>query len=157
MAKRKPPDPKIEALRQRASLNPHPGRVSDPLFVGATANFFDARDLVQVKYELVRRVRVDGHPASRAAVAFGVSRPSFYQAQAALARGGLAALVPKKPGPRRAHKLDEEVVNFLLQERTADVSLSSLELARHVRQRFGRKVHPRSVERALARREKKRP
>src|SRR5207249_5211127 len=157
MAKRKPPDPKIEALRQPASLNPHPGRVSDPLFVNAQATFFAARDLVQVKYEMVRRVRVEGHPASRAAVAFGVSRPSFYQAQSALERGGLAALVPKKPGPRRAHKLDEEVVTFLVQERTADPSLSSRELAGHVRQQFGRKVHPRSVERALARREKKRP
>src|SRR3989442_13799362 len=155
MAKRQPPDPKIEALRQRASLNPHPERVSDALFVGAGATFFDARDLVQVKYEMVRRVRVDGHPASRTAVAFGVSRPSFYQAQSALQRAGLAALVPQKPGPRPAHKLDENVVKFLLQERTADPSLRAPELARCVRKRFGRRVHPRSVERALARREKK--
>ena len=155
MAKPRPPDPKIEALRQRASLNPHPDRVSDPLFAGA--DFFDARDLVQVKYEMVRRVRVDRHPASRAAAAFGVSRPSFYQAQAALQTGGLGALVPKKPGPRRAHKLDGDVVDFLGRERSADPSVSSPELARRVRERFGRKVHPRSVERALTRREKKQP
>ena len=87
---------------------------------------------------------------------FGFSRPSFYQAQRALERGGLAALVPKKPGPRRAHKLSAEVVDFLQEERALDASLRSLELARRVQQRFGRKVHPRSVERALARREKKR-
>ena len=43
------------------------------------------------------------------------SRPVLYQAQAALTRGGLAALVPKKPGPRRAHKLSPEVVDFLHQ------------------------------------------
>ena len=155
MASRRPPDPKIESLRQQGALHPHPDRVLDPLF--AEGGFFDARDLVQVKYEMVRRVRVDGHPASRAAAAFGVSRPSFYQAQAALQTGGLVALVPKKPGPRRAHKLDRDVVDFLVRARSADPSVSSPELARRVRERFGRKVHPRSVERALARRGKKRP
>jgi transposase len=156
MANSKTLDPKIEALRRRASLNPHPDRVSDPLFIAAGANFFDARDVVQVKYEMVRRVRVDGHPASHAAAAFGVSRPSFYQAEAALQSGGLGALVPKKPGPRRAHKLDEDVVAFLLQERSSEPLVRSLDLARRIRDRFGRTVHPRSVERALARREKKR-
>ena len=70
MAKPKPPDPKAHALRQRGSLNPRPETVADPLF--ATSDFFDARDLVQVKYEMVRRVRVDGQPVSRSAAAFGV-------------------------------------------------------------------------------------
>ena len=155
MAKTKPPDPKLAALRLHGSLNPHPDRVQDPLFAGA--DFFDARDLVQVKYEMVRRVRVDGHPVSRSAAAFGVSRPTLYQAHAALARGGLAALVPKKPGPRRAHKLSPEVVDFLRWARAEDAALRPPELARRVRARFGRTVHPRTVERALARRGKKRP
>ena len=154
MAKPKPPDPKTEALRQRGTLNPHPDTVSDPLF--ATSDFFDARDLVQVKYEMVRRVRVDAQPLSHSAAAFGFSRPTLYQADAALARGGLAALVPRKPGPRRAHKLDAEVMEFLQGVRAEDPSLRAGELARHVRKRFGRTVHPRSVERALARAEKKR-
>jgi len=148
-------DPKPDALRRQGSLNAHPERVQDPLF--ATTDFFDARDLVQVKYEMVRRVRVDGHPVSRSAAAFGVSRPTLYQAQAALARGGLPALVPKKPGPRRAHKLSPAVVAFLHRARTVDPSVRPSELARRVRARFGRTVHPRSIERALARREKKRP
>ena len=155
MAKTRPPDPKLEALRQQGSLNPHPDKVSDPLF--ATADFFDARDLVQVKYEMVRRVRVDGQSVSGTASSFGFSRPTFYQAQAALQTGGLGALVPKKPGPRRAHKLDRDVVDFLGRERSADPSVRSPELARRIRERFGLKVHPRSVERALARQGKKRP
>jgi transposase len=153
MPKPKPPDPKTAALRQHGSLNPHPDTVSDPLFAGT--DFFDARDLVQVKYEMVRRVRVDGQAVSHSAAAFGLSRPSFYQAQAALAGGGLAALVPRKPGPRRSHKLDTEVMAFVQQLRDADASLRPAQLADRVRERFGRSVHPRSVERALARREKK--
>jgi transposase len=153
MAKPKPPDPKIHALRARGTLNPHPHTVADPLF--ATADFFDARDLVQVKYEMVRRVRVDAQPVSHSAAAFGFSRPTLYQAEAALARGGLAALVPRKPGPRRAHKLDAEVMAYVQGLRADDPALRPVELARHVRRRFGRTVHPRSVERALARAEKK--
>lgn len=154
MAKR-PPDPKVDALRQRGSLNRHPERVADPLF--HTSDFFDARDLVQVKYEMVRHVRVDGHPVSHSAAAFGFSRPSFYQAQALLESGGLAALVPRKPGPRRSHKLDPEVMAFIEQVRSEDASLRPADLAGRVQQRFRRTVHPRSIERALARQKKKRP
>src|SRR5947209_18469013 len=94
-------DPKVEALRTERCLNPRPEAVHDEQFAGS--EFLDARDLVQVKYEMVRRARVDGEAVSRAAEAFGFSRPSFYAAQAALDRGGLAALVPARPGPRRAH------------------------------------------------------
>ena len=154
MPRTKPPDPKTAALRQHGCLNPNPDKVSDPLF--ATADFFDARDLVQVKYEMVRRVRVDGQPVSHSASAFGLSRPSFYQAQTALEGGGLAALVPRKPGPRRSHKLDTEVMEFIRQLRSEDASVRPAQLADRVRERFGRTVHPRSVERALARQEKKR-
>jgi hypothetical protein len=68
----------------------------------------------------------------------------------------LTALVPKKPGPRRAHKLDVDVVDFLIHQRAEDPSVRAPELARRVQARFHRTVHPRSVERALARREKKR-
>lgn len=148
------PDPKVDALRQEGCLNPHPERVTDPLFAGS--DFFDRRDLVQVKYEMVRRVRAEGQPVSRSAKAFGFSRPSFYQAEAALERDGLAGLVRKKPGPRRAHKLNTEVMDFLQGQLSQEPSLRSPELAARVRQRFGLQVHPRSIERALARQEKQR-
>ena len=154
MSKAKPSDPKLAVLQRQGCLNPHPHKVADPLF--ASSDFFDARDLVQVKYEMVRRVRVDGQPVSHSAAAFGFSRPSFYQAQRGLDRGGLAALVPRKPGPRRSHKLGADVMEFLQRERTTDPSLRPPDLARLVLERFGRKVHPRSVERALVRQEKKR-
>lgn len=150
----RPPDPKIDALRQHGTLNPHPQRVTDPLF--RESDFFDARDLLQVKYEMVRRVTVEKQSVRTSAEAFGFSRPSFYQAQAALERGGISALLPAKRGPRHAHKLGAEVVDFLEQELAADPSLGANELVVHVEKRFGFEVHPRSVERALARRKKKR-
>jgi transposase len=142
-------DPKVEALRAERSLNLRPETVTDEEF--AVSEFFDARDLVQVKYEMVRRVRVDGDAVTRSAAAFGFSRPSFYEAAAALDAGGLAGLVPARPGPRRAHKLTEELVAFARQRLEGDPSLRSADLVEAIAERFGVRVHPRSVERALAR------
>lgn len=148
MARRRE-DPKVEALRAERSLNPRPEAVRDEAFSGS--EFLDARDLVQVKYEMVRRVRVDGEAVSHSAAAFGFSRPSFYEAAAAIDTGGLAALVPARPGPRRAHKLNDEVVAYTLAQLEADPSLRSVDLVTLIEERFGIRVHPRSVERALAR------
>jgi transposase len=153
MAKRRKSDPKSESLREQACFNPHPEKVRDEIF--SAGAFFDARDLVQVKYEMLRRVQVDGRPVSHSASSFGFSRPTFYQAQVAFAASGLPALVPKRPGPRRAHKLSEEVVSFLKQALSQEESLSAVELARRIQERFGLSVHPRSIERALVRHEKK--
>jgi transposase len=149
VAGRKQDDPKVRALRETRSLNPQPEAVSDEAF--SSSEFLDARDLVQVKYEMVRRVRMEGEPVARTAAAFGFSRPSFYAAQAALEEGGLPALVPQRPGPRRAHKLSGEVLEFVREQLEADPSLRARDLVGVVDERFGIDVHPRSIERALAR------
>ena len=104
-------DPKLEALREVGSLNPRAQDVTDPLF--ANDSFFDPRDLVQVKYEMLRRVQSESQSVTSAAMAFGFSRPSFYQALSALEQGGLAALVPHKRGPKQAHKLTHEIMDFI--------------------------------------------
>ncbi len=142
---------KAEELAKTRTLNQHPEAVLDAVFV--SSEFFDAADLVQVKYEMVRRVEADGATVSAAADAFGFSRQSYYTAAQALADEGLAGLVPAKPGPRGAHKLTGEVLDHLVELRAADRGLRPAELAAAVAERFGVRVHPRSVERALARRE----
>jgi len=142
-------DPKVAALRAERSLNPRPGAVRDGRF--AASEFLDPRDLVQVKYEMVRRVRVDGDTVARSAQEFGFSRPSFYEAAAALDAGGLAGLVPARPGPRRAHKLTDEVLTFARERLAADPGLRSADLVELISERFGVRVHRRSIERALAR------
>jgi transposase-like protein len=111
-------DGKTQELERSRTLNPHPEAVVDAAF--RSAEFFDARDLVQVKYEMVRRVEADGVSVSAAACAFGFSRQSYYSAARALADEGLAGLVPAKPGPRGAHKLTDEVLDHLEALRQAD-------------------------------------
>ena len=51
MAKR-PADAKNRALKEHGCLNPHAETVRDELFVSNA--FFDPRDLLQVKYEMLR-------------------------------------------------------------------------------------------------------
>lgn len=150
MSRRGRRDPKEDALRAQRSLNPRPEAVTDEAF--SSSEFLDSRDLVQVKYEMVRRVRVEGDAVSRSAAAFGFSRPSFYEAAAALDAGGLPALVPARPGPRRAHKLTDEIVTFAQERMAEDATLRSRDLVETISERFDVVVHPRSIERALARR-----
>lgn len=154
MAKAARRDAKARALAEQGVLNSMADRVTDVRF--QAGEFFDPRDLVQVKYEMVRRVRTEGATVTAAAQAFGVSRPTYYQAQRALDAAGLPALVPKRPGPRGAHKLTDAVMAFVDRVRRDEPTVGPAALSQRVRQRFGLAVHPRSIERARARREKKR-
>jgi transposase len=153
MAKKPNRDPKTRALQQEGSLHPHPEQVKDELFLAH--EFFDPRDLVQVKYEMLRRVQSEGQAVSQSAAHFGFSRPSFYQAQAAFEQGGLPALMPRKRGPKNAHKLTAEVLAFVRQAQQEDSLLRPAGLVSLVKDRYGITVHPRSIERALARSQKK--
>jgi transposase len=145
---------KRAALRRHHALNPRPQTVRDLAFAGENP-FFDPNDLVQVKYEMLRRVREEGQRVSEASAAFGFSRPSFYQAQAAFRESGLPGLVPERPGPKRAHKLSEAVMGLLEQALVKEPSLKSSALTLLLKERLGLRVHPRSVERALRRQGKK--
>ena len=153
MATRKPSSRKHEALRKHGCLNPRPESVVDERFVAT--DFFDPHDLLQVKYEMVRRVRVDRERVCDTARNFGFSRPTIYQALSAFELGGLAALLPRKPGPRRAHKFSVEVVDYLERTLADEPDLPAGDMAVALQERFGLTVHPRSIERALRRREKK--
>ncbi len=151
---RRPADSKTRALKEQGCLNPHAETVRDELFLSNA--FFDARDLLQVKYEMLRRVREDGVPVSHAAASFGVSRPTWYQAQRAYEAGGLPGLLPARPGPRQPHKLSDEVVEALREAKSEQPELTAGDLVELVRARFSISVHHRSIARALARGKKRR-
>jgi transposase len=112
--------------------------------------------LVQVKYEMLRRVRVDKQSVSQSASAFGFSRPTLYQAEEDFQRDGLSGLLPGKRGPLQGHKLTPEVLDFAVQLRASDPSIRILDLAAAIQKRFAITAHPRSIERALGQQEKKR-
>jgi transposase len=146
-------DGKSGALCKHHALNPHPGNIGDELF--AQLEFFDPRDLVQIKYEMLRRVCKDGWSVARAARTFGFSRNAFYRAQAAFNTEGIAGLLRQRPGPRTAHKLTDQVIVFIEKTLSQETSLTTAELQEMVKERFSVSVHRRSIERALKRRQKK--
>ena len=135
-------------------MNRHPERVTDALF--QQHGFFDSADQVQVKYEMLRRVEKEQRTVSRAALDFGFSRRHFYVIQKHFAERGFAALMPHKRGPRGAHKLDPAVMAFVAQTLDVEPTLKASALARRIQARFHLKVHSRSIERALARKNKPR-
>ena len=143
------PRTKAEALSEEGALNPTPENVRDPKFLAN--EFFDPRDLVQVKYELLRRVTVENAAVTAATQDYGVSRPTFYQAQANFAQAGIAGLVPKKRGPRGPHKLQGEVLRLVEKQVAPGEPIRAQKLATLIQQKFDIKVHPRTIERALAR------
>ena len=144
---------KQEALRRQGTLNPRPQAVKAPLF--RESEFFDPQDLPQVKYEMLRQVGKEGKTVKETAASFGFSRVAFYQIRKRFEEWGMAGLLPQARGPRRPHKLTDEVLDYVEGALAQDHSLRMPTLAEKVKDRFGISLHPRSLERAMARRQKK--
>ena len=140
---------RLKALRV---LNRYPEQVRATWF--QTGSFFDAQDLVQVKYEMLRHVQHEGASKAEAAALFGMSRPAFYQAEAALEREGLPGLLPRRRGPKGAHKLTAKVMSHIERRQAQDPEIHARALAREIQAELNLSVHPRSIERALARKKK---
>jgi transposase len=138
---------KIDALRDEGTLNPTPEKVHDPKF--RDGDFFDPRDAVQVKYEMLRRVSVEKTSITNASDEYGVSRPTFYQAKADFEEAGIAGLAPKKRGPRGPHKIQSEVLAFVRARLVPGEPIRARELAKLIQKQFGVDVHPRTIERTV--------
>jgi transposase len=152
---RRPPktDAKQRSLKESGTANPRAQDVRDPAFIDS--DFFDPRDLVQVKYEMLRRVQTEGQSVGKASALFGVSRPTFYKAKSDFDRSGLVGLLPAKRGPRGPRKITPEVAGFIEETVVRGEELDAQRLVERIAERFGLAVHQRTVKRALARLKKK--
>ena len=148
-------DPKAAALLADGALNPSPEKVGDPKF--QAGDFFDPRDLVQVRYEMLRRVSLNDLSVTQVSAEYGVSRPTYYQTKASFGEAGLAGLVPKKRGPRGPHKLRGDLLAFVEKRIVPGKPLRARELAKLIRKEFSVQVHPRTIERACGRKKAPRP
>ena len=135
---------KIQALRSSCTLNRHPEKVRHASFV--KSEFFDPHDLVQLKYETIRSVEIDGNPIAKAAVAFGLSRPTIYEAQESFRRQGIEGLLPQKRGPKKPRKLTPAVSQHLEELFLNEPHLKTAELVLRIQEGFGIILHPRTVE-----------
>jgi transposase len=147
------PEAKRRALQASGTFNPRAAQVQHPLF--QQSSFFDPEDLLQLKYETLRALEVESYPIAKAARDFGLSRPTIYEAQNQFQEQGLEGLLPHKRGPKAAHKLTEEVLQYVKDQVASESDIKAEELARRVRQRFGVKLHPRTIQKALSGRAKR--
>jgi len=153
MESRKENTAKRQALKQNGTLNKSADKVMDPKFKNIA--FFDPDDILQVKYEMLRSAQKDGVGILKASKAYGFSRISFYKIDKAFKGHGLSGLLPKKRGPRRAHKLTVEIMEFVSGLTDQKPDIRSTEIKEEIKKRFSITVHQRSIERAIKRSKKK--
>lgn len=149
-----PEDIKIQALRAQGALHLHPGLVQVELF--QSHEFFDAHDMVQVKYEMLRRHRVDGKSVVDVVASFGTNRQTFYLTESAFKARGLSGLIRQRRGPKQAHKCTDALLNFVESWRSKHPSAGQEKLLEQIQKKFNVTLHPRSIDRALLRQKKKR-
>ena len=142
---------KQQRLQQAGTLNATPEKILDPMFTG----FFDAQGLLQVRYEMIRVVRIEHVTLAEAAKRFGVSRPTCFRMTKAFDRGGLQGLIPAPRGPRGPHKITPQMLDFVVEYKSRHGRVGARRLVPLIEQRFGITVHPRGLEKALARGKKK--
>jgi hypothetical protein len=121
-------DFKPRFLAARQALHPHPEQIGDALF--QQGGFFDPRDLVQVRYELLRRHLVEKQSVTEVIRDFGISRQMFYVLLGLFQKEGLAGLLPRKRGPKGAHKCTDTIVAFVTARREESPGRSTKELAK---------------------------
>jgi len=136
---------KHEEMRKNGSFNHRACSVTAEIFKDSL--FFDAYDLIQVKYEMIRAVEKEHREVLSTAASFGFSRVSFYQIKKGFDENGVVGLVPKKRGPKGSRKMNESDVEFarsLVGTHTKSQILSVLKEERGV------EVSKRTLERQLS-------
>lgn len=145
---------KKKYLEAEGCLNKNASGVKAELFNNGDY-FFDKNDIVQTRYEMLRSVKKDGYSINIASEMFGVSRISFYKTNKSFEEKGIIGLLPIKKGPKSPHKLTDEVLNFIINEKELETDIKSDDLAEKVKKVFDLKIHPRTIEKTLAVRKKK--
>ena len=138
---------KDESLKRNGSFNNNHENVTASVF-GAMP-FFDKKDIVQVKYEMIRAAANGEGSITEIAAAFGFSRKGYYQISGAFKTGGLCALLPRKTGPKGAFKLSPDVIGFIDSYVDRHKNAKAKEISAALEAGKGVKVHPRTIYRHI--------
>jgi len=136
---------KTEELRKNGSFNPRADNVTAEIF--KDSHFFDACDLVQVKYEMIRAVEKEQREVSSTSSAFGFSRVSFYQIKKEYDASGIAGLIPKKRGPKGSRKLSSSDIEYA---KTLVDTHTKSQIVLRLKEERGVEISKRTLERQLS-------
>jgi len=138
---------KDNLLKKDGAFNDNYENVTAGIF--ETSPFFDKKDIVQVKYEMIRAVSNNEGSVTKIAGTHGLSRKSYYQVKKAFETGGLPALTPKKTGPKGAFKMDADTLSFINAFRKSHKNAKPEEISAALEEEKKIKVHPKTIIRHL--------
>ena len=136
---------KADTMRKNGSFNHRADEVSNVIF--KRFGFFDACDLMQVKYEMLRAVEKDNLDVSSASEAFGFSRVSYYQIKKDFDENGIAGLMPKKRGPKGSRKVSQDDIEFA---RSLVGTHTKAQIVLRLKEERGVEISKRTLERQLS-------
>jgi hypothetical protein len=132
-------------LKYARCLHPTPEHVHDERFQDE-GGFFDPKDIVQVKYELLRLCQIEGSDVASACERFGFSRTTYYKVYEAFLNGGIPALMGRPRGRPGPIKLNEILLGYLIAEKARNPKLSASHMVTKVRNRYNVKLSERMIQ-----------
>jgi len=136
---------KSQEMRKNGSFNHRATAVSAEIF--KNSYFFDAHDLIQVKYEMLRAVEKDHREVASTSADFGFSRVSFYHIKKEYDESGIVGLIPKKRGPKGSRKMNGGDVEFA--KNLVDTHTKA-QIVLRLKEERGVEVSKRTLERQLS-------
>lgn len=138
---------KNEFLEKEGLLNKKPERVSHSLF--KSNEFFDPLDLLQVRYEMLRSVNVDGCSVVSACRTFGFSREYYYKMGRMFSERGFVGLFGAPSGRRPLIALNQELINFIIHKKLEKPKLSGDNICKQIKKIYHVECSTRTVERII--------
>ena len=132
-------------LRQTRCLHLSPEKVLDERFQ-QEGGFFDSKDIVQVKYELLRACEVEGSDVASACTRFGFSRTTYYKVNDAFIQGGIPSLVGRPRGRPQPIKLNETILGYLIAEKAKNPKLTASETVTDVLTQYDVQISVRMIQ-----------
>lgn len=132
-------------LQYARCLHPAPEQVHDERFQ-EQGGFFDPKDIVQVKYELLRLCQVEGSDVASACGRFGFSRTTYYKVYDAFVHGGIPALMGRPKGRPKPIKLNEIVLGYLIAEKAKNPKLAASQMVAYVMNRYNVQLSERMIQ-----------
>ena len=102
---------KEEHLRATQTFNTNYAKINDPIF--QRSGIMDPRDLLLVRFELVRSLELDGKPIEEVCSQYGISPCTARRYVRDMKERGLIALVPEKRGPNGPSVMTDEIANYI--------------------------------------------
>jgi len=136
---------KIRALKKNGTFNPNWKLVRDDLFL--KNSFFDPNDIMQVKYEMLRKIHKENIPVINAAKIFGMTRQNYYKFKNYFESEGIVGLKPQKRGPKQAYKLTQKIITFIEKIINDIPKITNEQIVQKIETEFKVTFHTRTIER----------